>query len=78
MNLVVGDITSEIIESFDSIIVTEIFTKSINLFKINELCREHGLGFILGICHGIFGCVFVDFGDTHLVTAKENYERKEA
>lgn len=37
------------------------------LVKLNKACRSKGVGFIYGGNLGLYGFVFVDFGENHKV-----------
>jgi len=47
------------------VVVTENFHRQ-ELIEIDHICRTHNppIGFIYGASLGLFGCAFVDFGDS--------------
>lgn len=61
---------------YDLVIITEFIPKK-KLIEIDELCRAEKIGFILSLEFGIFGYVFVDFGDSFIIQDETGDEIKE-
>ena len=61
---------------YDLVIITEFLPKK-KLIEIDELCRAEKIGFILSLELGIFGYVFVDFGDSFTIQDETGDEVKE-
>ena len=61
---------------YDVLIITEFLAKE-KLIEINELCRVNNIGFILSLEFGIYGFVFVDFGNEFIVRDETGEEIKE-
>ncbi|RNA32502.1 ubiquitin-like modifier-activating enzyme 6 [Brachionus plicatilis] len=64
------------LKKFDCIIMTEEknFQK---LIKINQLCRENGVNFLLSNTFGLFGYSFTDFGDNFQVIDADGEDYKD-
>lgn len=63
------------INEFDIVIITEILpSEKINF--INSICHENKKGFIYTLCLGLFGVVFLDFGERHFIIDKYGKENK--
>ena len=52
--------------SFNFVVVLDHYDKEY-LTKLNNMCREKGVGFIAGGNLGLYGYTFVDFGDKHTI-----------
>ena len=39
-----------------------------DLTSLNRVCRENGIKFIYGWTSGVIGCMFSDFGHSHIVS----------
>ena len=52
--------------NFDCVVILDNYNKDY-LIKLNKLCRQKNIGFILGGNLGLYGYTFVDFGDNHTV-----------
>ena len=61
---------------YDVLIITEFLGKE-KLIEINELCRVNNIGFILSLEFGIFGFIFVDFGNEFIIQDETGEETKE-
>ena len=46
---------------------TEVFANIDKVIEVNELCRQHGIGFILSNTFGPAGFAFTDYGDEFVV-----------
>ena len=62
------------IKNFDVVIITEI-TKSEIVNKINKECHENNKCFIYTFSLGLFGFIFCDFGQKHLILDKTGKEK---
>ncbi len=63
------------IKEYDVVIITEIM-KSAQIYKINKECHENNKGFIYSLSCGLFGFIFSDFGDKHIITDKTGKEKR--
>jgi ubiquitin-activating enzyme E1 len=63
------------IKEFDIVIMTEIHSSEI-INLINSICHENRIGFIYTLCLGLFGIVFLDFGETHFIIDKYAKKKK--
>ena len=61
---------------YNVIIITEFLPKN-KIIEINELCRNNNIGFILSLEFGIFGYIFVDFGEDFTIFDETGEEVKE-
>ena len=61
---------------YDVIVITEFLPKKL-LIEINELCRKEKIGFILVLEFGIYGLIFVDFGNNFTIIDETGDEIKE-
>lgn len=67
---------SSFLKQFNCVIITEV--KSLDkLTKINSICRENGIKFLLSDVFGLFGYSFTDFGDNFEVYDADGEEYKE-
>jgi len=76
---IVQDIKKKLKEpefKYDLVIITEFLPKK-TLIEIDELCRAEKIGFILSLEFGIFGYLFVDFGDSFIIQDETGDEIKE-
>lgn len=64
MDILKGQLDEKTIVQFTMVIVTD---KPIaELVELNEICRKHDIMFIASECRGVFGAVFVDFGEMEI------------
>ena len=78
-NDIIQDIKKKLKEpefKYDLVIISEFLPKK-TLIEIDELCRAEKIGFILSLEFGIFGYVFVDFGDSFIIQDETGDEIKE-
>jgi ubiquitin-activating enzyme E1 len=61
---------------YDVVIITEFLSKK-EIIDIDEICRKNNIGFILSLEFGIFGFIFVDFGDEFKIYDESGEETKE-
>lgn len=61
---------------YNLVVITEFLPKK-QLIEINDLCRNNNIGFILSLELGIFGFIFVDFGDNFTIFDETGDEVKE-
>ena len=61
---------------YDVVIITEFLSKK-EIIDINEICRKNNIGFILSLEFGIYGFIFVDFGDEFKIYDESGEETKE-
>ena len=61
---------------YNVLIITEFLEKE-KLIEINELCRINNIGFILSLEFGIYGFIFVDFGNEFIIQDETGEETKE-
>ena len=61
---------------YDVVIITEFLSKK-EITEIDEICRKNNIGFILSLEFGIFGFIFVDFGDEFKIYDESGEETKE-
>ena len=54
-------------KDYTVIIITELLFPLEVIFRFNEVARKNKKGFIFTLALGLFGIVFTDFGDNHLV-----------
>ena len=62
------------IKIFDVVIITEIMKSEI-IYKINKECHENNKCFIYSLSLGLFGFIFCDFGQKHLILDKTGKEK---
>jgi ubiquitin-activating enzyme E1 len=67
VDVVSGDLNSEICKDYDVVVVTELFGSTEGLFKLNEDLRAENKGFILSLSLGAYGFTFVDYGNEFMV-----------
>jgi predicted Fe-Mo cluster-binding NifX family protein len=58
------------------VVYTEIFQDLDHVIEVNELCRNHGIGFILGRNFGPSAFAFLDYGTDFVVTDQDGEETK--
>jgi ubiquitin-activating enzyme E1 len=61
---------------YNVVLITEFLPKK-EIIEINDICRNNNIGFIFSIEFGIFGFLFVDFGDEFIVYDETGEESKE-
>ena len=61
---------------YDLVVITEFLPKN-KLIEINKLCRDEHIGFILSLEFGIYGYIFVDFGNNFTIFDETGEEVKE-
>lgn len=72
----VNDITDDVISKFSTVILTdELYDEQI---RVNKLCRDNKVYFVSGMTNGVFGQVFVDFGNDFIVTDVNGEKPKDA
>eukprot|EP00899_Mesostigma_viride_P025587 jgi/Mesvir1/6212/Mv00893-RA.2 len=58
-----GPVTPQLVQQFQVLVAT---TGTLaHLAELDKLCRAHGVHFICAVARGLFGHVFVDFGDAY-------------
>nr|XP_027193624.1 uncharacterized protein LOC113788360 [Dermatophagoides pteronyssinus] len=62
------DLTEANIDNFDVVITCNQLNET-NIY-LNQLCRKFKKGFISTFSYGLFGSIFVDFGDKHIIYDK--------
>ena len=65
----------EIINKYNIIIFTEICSKDF-LIKVDDECRKTGVKLIYGVCFGLTGGIFTDFGPNHVIIDDDGEEAK--
>ena len=68
-NDIIEDIKKKLKEQelkYNVIVITEFLPKDI-IEKIDDLCRDENIGFILSIEFGIYAFIFVDFGKDFII-----------
>ena len=63
----------EKIKSFNVVVITELQTMYF-IANIDAFCRNNNIKFIYGICLGLAGYIFVDFGSIHTITDENGQE----
>ena len=69
----------EALLEYDIVVVTELLFDLPTLTKFNEICRSRSpkpTGFIMSAIFGLYGCVFVDYGQEFLIFDKNGEEDK--
>ena len=64
---------TEKIKSFNVVVITELQTMYF-IANIDAFCRNNNIKFIYGICLGLAGYIFVDFGSIHTITDENGQE----
>lgn len=72
-----GDLDEKFLSQFKVVVATNIGSRS-RLVELNELCRKSGVLFIGADTFGLFGSIFVDFGDSFSVSDKDGEQPKQA
>ena len=62
------------IKEYDVIIITEMMKSEI-IYKINKECHLNNKAFIYTLSLGLFGIIFDDFGQKHIITDKTGKEK---
>ena len=78
-NDIIQDIKNKLKEpelKYDVIVITEFLSKK-QLIEIDDLCRNENIGFIASFEFGIYGFVFVDFGNDFTILDETGEEIKE-
>ena len=78
-NDIIQDIKKKLKEpelKYDVVIITEFLSKK-SIIEIDELCRNENIGFILALELGIYGFIFVDFGNNFTIFDETGDEIKE-
>lgn len=57
-----GELRAQDLLNFNIVVFTDYYDKQ-QLIEYNEVCRKNNVGFIYSCTLGLYGCVFVDFGD---------------
>ena len=63
----------EKIKSFNVVVITELQTMYF-ISNIDTFCRTNNIKFIYGMCLGLAGYIFVDFGSYHVITDENGQE----
>ena len=63
----------EKIKSFNVVVITELQTMYF-ISNIDTFCRSNNIKFIYGMCLGLAGYIFVDFGSYHVITDENGQE----
>jgi len=66
INIYNDEINENNLANFTVVVLTDIHSKS-EMLKINEFCHANNIAFISGGVWGLFGWVFDDFGDEHII-----------
>jgi ubiquitin-activating enzyme E1 len=68
-----GDITHDLLSQFNLVIFTDNYMNIDRIFEINEYCRsqKEKIGFIYTGTLGVFGFIFVDFGNQFKIYDKD-------
>lgn len=67
----------EELRQFHVVCYTEIFNDNLQaVIEANEMCRSHGIGFILSKTFGPSGFAFTDFGDEFVINDTDGEETK--
>ena len=61
---------------YNLVVITEFLPKKL-LEEIDELCRKENIGFILSLEFGIYGLIFVDFGNNFTIYDETGDDTKE-
>lgn len=78
-NDIIEDIKKKLKEQelkYNVIVITEFLPKDI-IEKIDDLCRDENIGFILSIEFGIYAFIFVDFGKDFIIYDENGEDIKE-
>lgn len=67
-----NELNPEKVKDFSVVVITELILPLSKLQALNEATRQtapdkQGVGFILALCTGLSGSVFVDFGNYHVI-----------
>lgn len=62
------ELSTESYQNYNLVCITHTNMSISELIKLNQLCRDHKIGFILTETLGAAGYTFVDFGNHHIVT----------
>jgi ubiquitin-activating enzyme E1 len=65
----------ENITNYNIIVFTEICSKDF-LIKVDEECRKKNVKLIYGVCFGLTGGIFTDFGPNHIIIDDDGEEAK--
>ena len=65
----------EKISNYNIIVFTEVQSKDF-LIRVNEECRKKDVKFIYGVCFGLTGAIFTDFGPNHVIIDSNGKEIK--
>lgn len=68
---VTNEFNNDMINQFNVICITENFWNCDKLKEINNLCRQHKVGFILSENMGLASYAFLDYGAEFIVTDKD-------
>ncbi|EGR27187.1 ubiquitin-activating enzyme e1, putative [Ichthyophthirius multifiliis] len=71
------EINNEFLSQFNVVVFTDFYDKQ-KLIEYNNFCRKNNIGFILSANLGLYGFLFVDFGDKHLVQDIDGEQIKQA
>ena len=77
-NDIIQDIKKKLKEpelKYDVVIITEFLSKK-SIIEIDELCRNENIGFILALELGIYGFIFVDYGNNFTIFDERGDEIK--
>ena len=63
------------IHNYDIIVFTEVQSKDF-LIRVDDECRKKNVKFIYGVCFGLTGAIFTDFGPNHVIIDPNGKEIK--
>lgn len=74
---VLAEFTTEMVQEYNVICITENFWGTLKFMEINEACRTHKVGNIITECMGVAGYAFLDYGPEFIVTDKDGEATKQ-
>ena len=78
-NNIINDIKKKLKDpqlKYNLVVITEFLLRK-DIEEIDELCRNNNIGFILSLELGIYGFIFVDFGNNFIINDETGEEVKE-
>ena len=66
-------LSQDVLGRFDVVVVTDWYNMEV-VQRLNEACHSLKKGFIFCAAAGLAGCVFVDFGSSHVINDKDGEE----
>jgi len=67
INISTDSISNSIILDHQCVVITEIWKLS-ELISLSEFCHSNSIKLIIADARGLFGFIFTDFGDSHIIT----------